>query len=95
MRLLVALFLPFLTAKAATVACDPNTPVNWSVVQPGDTIQLAAGNYSGGFKVQKSGTADKPIVIKGPASGTATSLSTAIMPMGSRWTSRAAQVAPG
>ena len=60
------------SATAAVINSDPNTPVNWSIVQPGDTIALAAGNYSGGFTVKKSGTAEKPIVIKGPASGSAT-----------------------
>lgn len=59
------------SASAATINIGPGDTVNWGSVQPGDVIQLAAGNYSGGFSVQKSGTADKPITIKGPASGTA------------------------
>ena len=59
------------SASAATINIGPGDTVNWGSVQPGDVIQLAAGNYSGGFKVQKSGTADKPITIKGPSSGTA------------------------
>jgi hypothetical protein len=68
---LLALFSAGL-CPAATIQLGPGDSINWSTVQPGDTIQLANGNYSGSFKVQKSGTAAAPILIKGPASGSAT-----------------------
>jgi hypothetical protein len=39
--------------------------------EPGDIILLRAGIYKGPFELKKSGTADKPIVIRGPTSGEA------------------------
>jgi len=37
--------------------------------QPGDVILLRPGVYRGPFEPKKSGTADRPIVIRGPADG--------------------------
>ena len=42
---------------------DPGS-VNWSSVQPGDTIWIAGGNYSAGFSPAKNGTAANWIYIK-------------------------------
>jgi len=39
--------------------------------EPGDVILLRAGIYKGPFELKKSGTAKKPIVIRGPANGEA------------------------
>jgi hypothetical protein len=39
--------------------------------QPGDVILLRAGVYKGPFDLKKSGTAEKPIVIRGPSKGEA------------------------
>jgi parallel beta-helix repeat protein len=36
-------------------------------VNPGDTIELAAGTYTGAFVITRSGTASLPITLKGPA----------------------------
>lgn len=73
--LLLLLFAAGL-ANGATINIGPGDAVNWSIIQPGDVIQLSAGNYSGGFLVKKSGTAAAPITIKGPANGTARFTST-------------------
>jgi hypothetical protein len=37
--------------------------INWSCVQPGDTVWLAGGSYANGFAVGASGTGNKPIYI--------------------------------
>jgi hypothetical protein len=37
--------------------------INWSCVQPGDTVWLAGGTYTNGFAVGASGTAAKPIYV--------------------------------
>jgi hypothetical protein len=37
--------------------------INWSCVQPGDTVWLAGGTYTNGFVVGASGTATKPIYV--------------------------------
>jgi len=39
--------------------------------EPGDVILLGAGLYKGPFDLTKSGTAEKPIVLRGPADGEA------------------------
>ena len=39
--------------------------------RPGDIIELRPGIYKGPFELSKSGTADKPIVFRGPADGKA------------------------
>jgi hypothetical protein len=39
--------------------------------RPGDVVLLASGVYRGPFNIDKSGTAEKPIVIRGPAEGEA------------------------
>jgi len=39
--------------------------------RPGDVIQLHPGVYKGPFELRKSGTADRPIVFRGPESGEA------------------------
>ena len=39
--------------------------------QPGDVIQLQPGIYKGPFELNKSGTAEKPIVFRGSATGEA------------------------
>lgn len=38
--------------------------IAWSSVQPGDTIWIAGGNYTGGLSIGKSGTAGNYIYIK-------------------------------
>lgn len=43
--------------------------VNWASVQPGDTIWIAGGNYSSGFTMTKSGSAENYIYIKRATSG--------------------------
>ncbi len=52
------------------------TPANglmaaYKKARPGDVIALAAGIYRGPFELNKSGTADKPIVFRGPTDGQA------------------------
>jgi hypothetical protein len=37
--------------------------INWSCVQPGDTVWLAGGTYTNGFVAGASGTASKPIYV--------------------------------
>ena len=37
--------------------------INWSCVQPGDTVWLAGGTYAKGFSAGASGTAAKPIYV--------------------------------
>jgi hypothetical protein len=37
--------------------------INWSCVQPGDTVWLAGGTYTKGFSAGASGTAAKPIYV--------------------------------
>jgi hypothetical protein len=37
--------------------------INWSCVQPGDTVWLAGGSYTNGFVAGASGTAGKPIYV--------------------------------
>jgi hypothetical protein len=37
--------------------------INWSCIQPGDTLWLAGGTYANGFAVGASGAAGKPIYI--------------------------------
>jgi hypothetical protein len=37
--------------------------INWSCVQPGDTVWLAGGTYTHGFTVGASGAAGKPIYV--------------------------------
>jgi len=37
--------------------------INWSCVQPGDTVWLAGGTYTKGFAVGASGAAGKPIYV--------------------------------
>ncbi len=66
-----------LTGTTRPVPGDPATPRNVNVAtaatltsalgaaQPGDIITLANGTYSGAFVLNASGTADKPIVIRG------------------------------
>jgi hypothetical protein len=61
-----------LGVSAHTFAATINaTPSNYrtllSNLQPGDTLQLAAGTYTQGLPIgSKSGTASAPIVIRGP-----------------------------
>jgi hypothetical protein len=62
----------FLTLSAHTHAATVNAnPSNYrtalSNLQPGDTLQLAAGTYTQGLPIgSKSGTATAPIIIRGP-----------------------------
>jgi hypothetical protein len=65
------------TVRTRAVPADPKTPhvVNvsdaaslmtaLSAANPGDVITLANGTYSGQFRLDASGTADQPIVIRG------------------------------
>jgi hypothetical protein len=46
-----------------TTAWGEVDQINWSCVQPGDTVWLAGGTYTNGFVVGASGTASKPIYI--------------------------------
>jgi hypothetical protein len=53
-------------ANAWSVA---NLNANWASVQPGDTIWLAGGNYSGGINFNKSGSAGNYIYVKRATAG--------------------------
>jgi hypothetical protein len=66
-----------LTGTTRAVPSDPKTPhprsasdaaslkAALSAAQPGDVIALADGTYPGAFRLDASGTADQPIVIRG------------------------------
>ncbi|MCR4280145.1 MAG: right-handed parallel beta-helix repeat-containing protein [Candidatus Komeilibacteria bacterium] len=41
--------------------------IDWSKIKPGDKIQLSGSFYGQSLKVTTGGTADKPVVISGPA----------------------------
>ncbi len=58
-------------AHAAVVPADPsNFKTKFATLQPGDTLELAAGDYDGGLSIHgMSGAPGKPITIEGPASG--------------------------
>jgi hypothetical protein len=53
-------------APLRTVNVSNSTQLNaaLSSVQPGDHIVLANGNYSGSFRLARTGTSDAPIVVK-------------------------------
>lgn len=59
------------TAAAAgttvNVATAAQLTAALSAAKPGETIQLAAGHYSGTFVATASGTASQPITLTGPA----------------------------
>jgi hypothetical protein len=79
--LIVLLLLFAITCQAATIYVAPNgndansctreapclTPQRGADVttQPGDHLELAAGDYSGSLRFTSSGTAQRPIVIRG------------------------------
>ncbi len=46
-----------------TNAWGEMSEINWSCVQPGDTVWLAGGTYTNGFAAGASGTAAKPIYV--------------------------------
>ena len=56
---------------ADTLSADPS---NYKTVagqlQPGDTLELAGGDYANGLTLRLHGTADNWITIRGPESGT-------------------------
>lgn len=60
-----------MSARAADVPADPSTYQGLvATLSPGDTLKLAAGDYSEGLNLfDLSGDAQNPIVISGPASG--------------------------
>lgn len=60
-----------LSGKDWNNAWNINT-INWTAVQPGDTIWVAGGSYSSGLSVGKNGEAGKPIFIKRVTSGDVT-----------------------
>jgi len=51
--------------------------IAWSSVQPGDTIWIAGGNYTGGLNIGKSGTAANYIYVKRVTSADAVATSAA------------------
>src|SRR5215813_9689848 len=53
---------------ATTVSANPsNYRTLLNNLQPGDTLQLAAGTYADGLPLDsKAGTASAPIIIRGP-----------------------------
>ncbi len=68
----VILFVSNVThANAAIVPADPSNYRNLiPTLQPGDTLELAAGDYPDGLPVTDlEGTATDPIVITGPETG--------------------------
>jgi len=50
---------------------EQGLPAAFEQAQPGDIIQLRPGIYKGPFEPGKSGTAERPIVFRGPADGEA------------------------
>ncbi len=56
-----------------TIEATPEKGLMAAIEQtkPGDLILLHAGVYKGPFELSKSGTAEKPIVIRGPSNGEA------------------------
>src|SRR5208283_3151158 len=47
-----------------TNAWNELNQVNWSGIQPGDTIWLAGGTYATSMNIQASGTSGNPIYIR-------------------------------
>ncbi len=62
-----------LTARAADVQADPTSyQALLTTLKPGDTLRLAAGDYTAGMNLfDLHGDAQHPIVISGPATGAA------------------------
>lgn len=71
--LLLALLALAAPSWAATLSADPsNYKTVVPTLQPGDVLELAAGDYPGGLSIWGlNGTSDKWITIRGPASGPA------------------------
>jgi hypothetical protein len=55
------------TATTVNVSTAAQLTAALSAAKPGETIQLAAGKYSGTFIATTSGTASQPITLSGPA----------------------------
>lgn len=70
-RVLVALLLAAASARPETFRADPsNYQAVVDALQPGDIVELEAGEYPDGLDVYgRNGTPDAWIVIRGPASG--------------------------
>jgi hypothetical protein len=51
-----------------TTAWGEMNAINWSCLQPGDTLWIAGGTYAHGFAVGASGTASHPIYVARPLS---------------------------
>jgi hypothetical protein len=64
--------LPPSTGPTIDVATAAQLSAALSAVQPGQTIRLAAGTYSGAFLAQTPGTATAPITLTGPATAVLT-----------------------
>ena len=65
--------VPTAFAGGRTIAATPEKGLMaaFEKAQPGDVILLGAGIYKGPFELRKSGSAEKPIVFRGPAAGEA------------------------
>jgi MYXO-CTERM domain-containing protein len=73
-RLVIFLFIVACGARSAGAAIVPADPSNYRTLiptlQPGDTLDLAAGDYPDGLPITDLvGTASDPIVITGPETG--------------------------
>ncbi len=68
--LIVVSLLPNLTL-ATVISADPTTYRGLlETIQPGDTLQLAAGVYTLGLPISnRHGTSEQPIIISGPETG--------------------------
>jgi hypothetical protein len=64
--------LPPSTGSTVDVSTTAQLTAALAAVQPGQTIRLAAGTYSGAFLGQNPGTATAPITLTGPASAVLT-----------------------
>ncbi len=59
-----------LQANGATVEADPeNIQAVLDAVNPGDTVVLSDGTYTGGLRLSRSGTSEAPIVIRAAGKG--------------------------
>ena len=57
--------------RTIEATAEKGLPAAFEQARPGDVIQLRPGIYKGPFEPGKSGTAERPIVFRGPAEGEA------------------------
>ena len=57
--------------RTIRVTAEKGFMAAFTQARPGDVVLLAPGIYKGPFDLDRSGTAEKPIVIRGPADGEA------------------------